>query len=68
MTKELIENQIALLKTTLTGVFEEDYNTAQKINELKKWLREGEQEEFNVKCSDMMPDCPGEEGCLMCGS
>jgi hypothetical protein len=40
MTKELIENQIALLKTTLTGVFEEDYNTAQKINELKKWLRE----------------------------
>jgi hypothetical protein len=49
-------------------VFEEDYNTAQKINELKKWLREGEQEEFNVKCSDMMPDCPGEEGCLMCGS
>jgi predicted small metal-binding protein len=65
--KNRIKARIAELKATEAKEPQDFYAIATQIDELKNLLRQGQQA-FDVRCADVMPDCQGEEGCLMCGS
>jgi hypothetical protein len=60
MTEDAIKQQIAELKTKLTGNLFEDGETMQAIYELKKHLNPAI--EFNPSVEE------DEDGCLYCGS
>ena len=67
MTEQEIRDKIAALKGTKVEKPEDFYAISTEIDRLKNLLRQGKQA-FDVKCADVMPDCQGEEGCLMCGA